>query len=133
MLRSILFSALLLLSFGSVMAQDGPPQGRGQRQNPEEMANSRADLFQEEFGLSDEQRTKVYDLILTSNKETREKIMEARDSGADRETMRKVMTDNAESVEKELKKIFTAEQWTAYEKWRKENPMQPQRRRRGGK
>ena len=133
MFRSIILSVLMVLAISSVMAQGGPPQGRGQRQSPEEMAKSRADMFQEEFGLSDEQRNKVYDLILTSSKETREKIMEMREAGAGREELREVMTENAKANEAALKKIFNDDQWKAYQKWREENPMNERRRRGGGR
>ena len=48
----------------------------------------------------------------------------------DRESLREVLQEFQAEREEELKKIFTDAQWTAYEKWKEENP--PRRGRRGG-
>jgi len=127
---SILASLLLFFIASEAYAQGGRGQGR-QRQSPEEMAQNRADTFQEEFGLSDEQHGKVYDLLLKSQKETREKMAELRESG-DREAMMAAFEEAQEEMEKELKTILSAKQWTAYEKWKEENPQNFRRRRGGG-
>ncbi len=121
---------LMLVGLMTVQAQRG--QGRGQRPDPKERAQATADKWQEEFGLSDEQHTKVYDLLIATSEKQREKMQELRSSGTvDREAMREAFQELMASQEEELKKIFTETQWTAYEKWRKENP--PQRRGRGGR
>ncbi len=134
MRKSVLITLTLLLSVSFAMAQGGPPQGRGgQRQSPEEMAKSRADMFQEEFGLSAEQRDQTEAALLESAQTTQEKMKEMRESGAGRNEMMELMKKNREEVEKTLKNIFTADQWTAYEKWKEENPPQGRRRRGGGK
>lgn len=139
MRKSTFVIILSLLSFTFIMAQGGPPQGRGgQRQSPEEMAKNRADTFQEQFGLSDEQRDKTEAALLVSAEDSMEKMTALREEmsqsgnreGA-REKMTTIMDENREKLEKELKKIFTEQQYAAYEKWLEENPPQ-QRRRRGG-
>lgn len=97
--------------------------------DPEKVAKQRADMWQEEFGLSDEQHEKVQAVLVKNIEETQEKMQSLRGSG-DRAAMQKGMEEVRESLEKELKTIFTETQWTAYEKWKKENP--PMQRRRGG-
>ena len=119
----------MLFIITDAYAQGGRGQGR-QRQSPEEMAQNRADTFQEEFGLSDEQHGKVYDLLLKTQKETREKMAELRESG-DRDAMMAAFEESQEEMEKELKTILSATQWTAYEKWKEKSPKLPQTKRRG--
>ena len=121
----------LLLMVGLMSAEAQRRQGGGQRPDPKEMANKTADTWQEEFGLSDEQRTKVYDWIIESGELRREKMQELRASGSvDREAMREEFQNFQAEREEELKKILNDTQWTAYEKWKKENP--PRRRGRPG-
>lgn len=120
---------LLMVGLMTAEAQRGGGQ-RGERPDPKERAQATADKWQEEFGLSDEQHTKVYDLLIKSGEEQRVKMQELRGSG-DREAMREAFGELRAAHNEELKKIFSATQWTAYEKWIKENP--PQRRGRGGR
>ena len=120
----------LLLTVGLMSAEAQRRQGGGQRPDPKEMANKTADTWQEEFGLSDEQRTKVYDWIIESGELRREKMQELRASGSfDREALREEFQEFQKERDEELKKILTDTQWTAYEQWKKDNPP---RRRRGG-
>jgi hypothetical protein len=135
MRRSLLLLVGFVMLTSLALAQQG--QRQGQRQSPEEMAKTRADLFQEEFGLSDEQRDKTEKILLTTAQDSREKMLALRESasqGSSREAMREemqsIMKENRETLEKGLKEIFNEQQWLAYEKWKKENP--PQQRRRGG-
>jgi len=119
----------LLLTVGLMCAE----AQRGQRPDPKEQANAMADTWQEEFGLSDEQRTKAYDWIIETGELRREKMQELRASGGmDREAMRDAFEEVQEEQEEKLKKILTDTQWTAYEKWKKENPPQRRGRRGGG-
>lgn len=128
----MMLGMLLVIGLMTAEAQRGEGQGRGQRPDPKVRAQTTADTWQEEFGLSDEQHTKVYDLLIKSGEKQREKMQELRSSGSvDREAMREAVTELMASQDEELKKIFSATQWTAYEKWKKENPPQ-QRGRRGG-
>lgn len=122
----------LLLAVGLMTAEAQRRQGGGQRPDPKEQANKMADTWQEEFGLSDEQRTQAYDWIIETGAQRREKMQELRASGSlDRESLRETLQELQEEREEELKMILTDTQWTAYEKWKEENP--PQRRgRRGG-
>ncbi len=120
---------LCLLLFVGVMYAEAQRGQRGQRPDPKEQANNTADTWQEEFGLSDEQRTKVYDLLLETSEQRMEKMQELRASG-DREGMRDAIMEIQEEMEEKLKKILTDTQWPLYEKWKKENP--PRGRRGGG-
>lgn len=126
---SLLLSFLIFIGVSSAIAQGGG-QARAQRQSPEEMAKTRADLFQEKFGLSDEQHKSLYELLLKNQQESREKMMALRESG-DREAMQTAMEEARTELEKEMKLIFNENQWVLYEKWKEENPPM-QRRRRGG-
>lgn len=121
-MKKIIFITGLLLFVGLSSAEAQRRQ-EGQRPDPKEMAKERADTWQEEFGLSNEQRTKVYDWILEGAEKRREKMQELRASGsADRESLRESMLALQEEREVELKKIFNDTQWAAYEKWKKDNP-----------
>ena len=128
---SLLFSLLFLFALGKAYAQESN-QERGQRQRvePEQMAERTANLWQENFGLSDEQHKKIYELLLKNQKDTQAKMEELR-ANSDREGLRTLMAEQYELVEKGAKEIFTAQQWTAFEQWKKDNPPN-QRRRRGG-
>lgn len=127
----IVLSMLLMVGLMTAEAQRGGGQ-RGERPDPKVQAKNTADKWQEEFGLSDEQHTKVYDLLIETGEKQREKMQELRSGGSvDREAMREAMTEMRASQEEELKKILSATQWTAYEKWKKDNPP-AQRGRRGG-
>ncbi len=128
----MILSMLLMVGLMTAEAQRGGGEGRGQRVDPKERAQATADKWQEEFGLSDEQHTKVYDLLIETGEKQREKMQELRSSGSiDREAMREALQEMRASQEEKLKEIFNDTQWTAYEKWKKENP--PQRRGRGGR
>ena len=122
----ILFSMLMLVAFAAQAQRGG--QGLRQRMSPEDQATAQAERFQEEFGLSDEQYSKTYDVLLASAEIRREKMQEAIQNRS-REGVREALEEIQEEMDKELKKIFTETQWTKYEEW-KEN--RPQRGRRGG-
>ncbi len=129
MKRKYLVVAFLLL-VGVVSAQAQRQGGqRGQRPDPKEQAKKTADTWQEEFGLSDDQRTKVYDLLIKSGEDRQKKMADLRASG-DREGMRDAMVALQEETDKGLKAIFTETQWPMYVKWKEKNP--PARRGRGG-
>ena len=60
MKKTIIYMGLFLL-VGLMSAQAQGQRGqRGQRQDPKELAKATAETWQEEFGLSDEQYTKIY-------------------------------------------------------------------------
>jgi hypothetical protein len=128
----MMLSMLLMVGLMTAQAQRGGGEGRRERPDPKKMAQATADKWQEEFGLSDEQHTKVYDLLIETGEKQREKMQELRASGSvDREAMREAFTEMRDAQEKKLKEIFSDTQWTAYEKWKKENP--PLQRGRGGR
>lgn len=113
----------LVLSF-SAIAQQG--DGRRRNMDPKEMAERQTNQMKESLELTDKQLPKVEAL----NLKYAEKMGEARDEvGEDREAMRSAMTEIIKEKDVELKKILTEEQWTKFEKERKERM---QNRRGGG-
>ena len=130
-MRRLTLAFGLLLMVGLMTAEAQGRRGGGQRPDPKEQANAMADTWQEEFGLSDEQRTKVYDWIIETGQQRRERMQELRGSG-DREAMREAFQELQEEREEELKKILTEAQWPLYEKWKEDNPPQRRGRRGGG-
>jgi FlaG/FlaF family flagellin (archaellin) len=131
MKRTLLIVAIFFAVAATAFAQrGGGGQGR-QAPDPKVQAKTTADTWQEKFGLSDEQRTKVYDLLVVSSEKQTAKMTELRGSGTvDRDAMTAAMAKMQEDQDKELKKIFSASQWTAYETWKKDNP--PRTGRGGG-
>ena len=121
--KHFVFTILFFIGALTVQAQ------RGERPDPKVQAKTSADTWQKEFSLSDEQRTKVYDLLIKSSEGRTKKMAELRASG-DREGMREAFTKLQAETDKGLKAIFTDTQWVKYENWKKENP--PRRRGRGG-
>ena len=127
-----MLSMLLMVGLMTAEAQRGEGQGRGQRVDPKVRAQQTADTWQEEFGLSDEQHTKVYDLLIESGEKQQKKMQELRASGS-RDGIREALAEMQEEQDKKLKGIFNDTQWVSYEKWKKENADQRQGRgRRGG-
>ncbi|MGW8123139.1 hypothetical protein ACV07N_10820 [Roseivirga echinicomitans] len=130
--RTLLIVAIFFAVAATAFAQRGGQGGQGgQRPDPKVQAKTTADTWQEKFGLSDEQHTKVYDLLIVSSEKQTAKMTELRSGGSmDRAAMTTALAKLQEDQDKELKKIFSATQWTAYEVWKKENP--PMQGRRGG-
>ena len=127
-----LMIGLLFFMVISAHAQRGNGQ-RGQRMDPKEQAKNTAETWQEEFGLSDEQYTKTYDVLLASIEKRREKLQSLRTGGGfDREAMRTAIEELTAEQDKELKKIFSSTQWTAYEKWKEKTAEARRGRGRGG-
>jgi len=124
----ILFSMLMLVAFAA-QAQRGGGQGQRQRLDPKEQATAQAERFQEEFGLTDEQYKKTYDVLLASAETRQEKMQEAMASG-DRGSIRTTLEEAQKETDKKLKGIFSEAQWVKYEAWKADNANQ--RGRRGG-
>jgi periplasmic protein CpxP/Spy len=106
--------ALLLLFAGfSVCAQDAQQQDK-QKQTPEQRATMASDTMAARLGLSADQKSKVYELVL--NREKQMDALREKYKGQDK----KAWESEREAVRNEfitgLKKVLTAEQ---YEKWRK--------------
>jgi len=117
-----------LMLFVGLAAQAQRGQGgqggqRGQQATPEAAAKTQAEALQEKLGLSDDQYTKTYDVLLASGKERTEKLAEMRASG-DRAGMREMTTKLQEESDKKLKEIFSETQWVGYEKWKAERASQ---------
>lgn len=132
MKKTLLMVAIFFAVVATAFAQRGAGAGQGgQRPDPKVQAKATVDAWQEKFGLSDEQHKKTYDVLIAAGEKRTEKMQAMRTGGApDRTAMQKVMTELQEDQDKELKKIFTETQWTAYETWKKENP--PRAGRGGG-
>lgn len=123
--------AIFFAVAATAFAQRAGGQG-GQRPDPKAQANATADTWQETFGLSDEQRTKTYDVLIAIGEKRTEKMQAMRSGGApDRTAMQKAIKELQDDQDKELKKIFSDTQWPAYETWKKENP--PRQGRGGGR
>lgn len=128
----ILMSMLLFIGMAAQAQRGGQGGQRGQRETPEEAAKKQAETFQEELGLSDEQYKKTYDVLLASAKTSAEKMTAMRSGGSfDREALQKMNTELQADKDEKLKEIFSATQWTGYEKWKKANP--PRTGRGGGR
>lgn len=128
----MMLGMLLMVGLMTAEAQRGQGQGGGERPDPKVRAQTTADTWQEKFGLSDEQHTKVYDLLIETGEKQQEKMQELRASGS-REGIREAITEMQVEQDKKLKDIFNETQWVSYEKWKKENAdKRGGRGRRGG-
>jgi len=108
MKKHIIFSATLLAL--CLAAFSTHAQGRGQENStPENKANKSATNLQSKLGLTDEQKNKVYELNLTTIKETRSlKVAKRNDQSAVKEGY----TEIHKQYEQSLKSILTAEQYS---------------------
>ena len=115
LMAALAAGALIALS-PVVRAEDKPtpPAGRPPQGARAEMAKERAAKMAEELKLNDEQKTKVAALM----KEQAEKMRGMRDATPE-ERKEKAKAGRAE-MEKKMKEILTPEQFTKWEKLRKE-------------
>ena len=104
---------------------------RGERMDPKVRAKTTVDAWEKALKLTEDQKTKAYDHLIAANETRTKKFQELRDSG-DRDGMREAFTKMQEESDKELKKIFTEEQWPLYEKWKKDEEAKRGNRRGGG-
>ena len=128
-MKKLLLAAVALMFSVSMFAQQ-PQRGERREFKPEEMATRMADGMKKELNLNDEQYKSVYNLYLKRGEEMKAR----RDKGqqgqqVSREARREEMKKNQETMNAELKKILTAEQYTKYEEMLKK---QQQRQRQGG-
>ena len=126
-MKKILFAAVALIFSVSMFAQQ-PQRGERREFKPEEMATRMADGMKKELNLNDEQYKSVYNLYLKRGEEMKAR----RDKGlqgqqVNREARREEMKKSQETMNTELKKILTAEQYTKYEEM-----LKKQRQRQGG-
>ncbi|MDG1040123.1 MAG: hypothetical protein P8H13_02485 [Polaribacter sp.] len=102
---------------------------RGDLPDAKEQAKKSADEWKQEFGLSDDQHTKVYDILVASSENMRKKFQDLRGNGGGREEMMSLYTKTQEDTDKKLKGVFTDAQWPKYLEWKKENTRIRGRRR----
>lgn len=127
-LMSALAAGALIALSPLVRAEDKPtpPEGRPPQGQRGEMAKERITKMAEELKLSDEQKTKVTALL----KEQAETMRGLKD--ATPEERREKMKAGREEMQKKMKEILTPEQYTKWEKLRKEGgpggPGRPGRR-----
>ncbi len=114
-MAAVAAGALIALS-PLVQAEDKPtpPEGRPPQGQRAEMAKERIAKMAEELKLTDEQKTKVTALM----KEQAETMRGMKD--APPEERREKMKAGREEMQKQMKTILTPEQYTKWEKLRKE-------------
>ena len=115
-LMAALAAGALIAFSPLVRAQDKParPEGRPPAGQRGEMAKERVAKMAEELKLTDEQKTKVT-ALLKAQAETRRGLRDA----TPEERKEKMKAGQAE-MEKKMKEILTPEQYTKWEKLRKE-------------
>lgn len=112
--KHLVITILFFIGTVSIQAQ------RGERPDPKTQAKTTTEAYTKAFELSDEQKDKTYKILLASNENRMKKMQELMSSG-DRDGMRAAFTKMQEETDKELKKVFTEDQWAKYEKWKKDN------------
>lgn len=120
---------VLMMVFTAFIAEAQPG---GQGRTPDEMAARQTEQMGEYVKMDKALTTKVQDINLKYAKKSRElrsggNFMDMSDS--EREKMRAQMTAQQEEKDAELKKIFSADQWKQYEKYREEVRQRMQQRR----
>jgi len=112
MKKHLIFSATVLAFILAVCSAQA--QGRGQENStPESKANKVAAHLQTKLGLSDEQKTKVYDLNLSTIKETRSLKVEKRN---DMSGVKDGYIEIHEKYDQSMKGILSADQYTNWKK-----------------
>ena len=99
--------ALLLLIGGTVNAQNQT------RRTPEERAKMQADRFKTALTLTEEQTTKVYEIVLSAAKQM--DSLRSANPGGDRASMMETMKPINAARDVKLKAVLTPEQATTYE------------------
>ena len=121
--KHLVIALLFFIGVTTVQAQ------RGNRPDAKTQAKNSADTWKKEFGLSDDQHKKVYDILVTSREGMRKKFQDLRDSGGGRDEMMSLFTKTQNETDKKLKGVFTKAQWPKYLQWKKDNPQRRGRRR----
>jgi hypothetical protein len=99
----------------------------GQQRSPEERAKSETATIKEKCGLDASQEKKVYDLLLANGKKMQQERENMTNSGGGpSDEMREKMKKMRDELNKEMKKILTAEQYIKYEKYLEERRAQRQ-------
>lgn len=126
-----IFLATVALIFAASMFAQAPQRGERREFKPEEMATRITDGLKKELNLDDKQYKSVYELYLKRGEQMQEQRAK-REPGqqVDREAMREEMKKQQETMDANLKKILTAEQYAKYEEMQKR--MQQHRPGQGG-
>lgn len=126
-----IFSATVALIFAASMFAQAPQRGERREFKPEEMATRITDGLKKELNLDEKQYKSVYELYLKRGEQMQEQRAK-REPGqqVDREAMREEMKKQQETMDANLKKILTAEQYAKYEEMQKR--MQQHRPGQGG-
>ena len=130
-MKRILLAAVALVFSVSMFAQQ-PQHGQRREFNPETIATRMADNMKKALDLTDEQYKSVYDLYLKQFQEargSREKAPQGQQ--ANQQARREAMKKQQETMNAELKKILTQEQYAKYEEEVKKM-QQRQRQGQGG-
>ncbi len=121
MKKTLSLSLVVMFSLFISSAVIAQPPGGGRMMDPEEMAKRETEMLKKELNLDDATTEKLGEINLKYSKKRMEIFKEMRESGNfDREKMREKMTELDAEKNKELKKIFTEEQYEQYEKLMKE-------------
>ena len=96
----------------------------GQQMSPEDQAKRTTDQIKEAVGLNADQEKKVYNLNLEQSKQRAKMFEDMQSGGGDMGSMREKMTAAREEMNKKMKEILTADQWTKYEKWQEQRRSQ---------
>ena len=92
--------------------------------SPEDQAKRTTDQIKEAVGLNADQEKKVYNLNLEQSKQRAKMFEDMQSGGGDMGSMREKMTAAREEMNKKMKEILTADQWTKYEKWQEQRRSQ---------
>ena len=113
---------LILLIISLVIAAVSIAQPRGG-----ERGEAQLKRIKEKVGLTEEQTTKVKEIMQKAREEARQ---EFEDNGGDRESMREMIMKRMEKADAEILKLLTKEQKPKYEEYKKERQKEIQERMR---
>jgi Spy/CpxP family protein refolding chaperone len=112
----ILFMILILGTTVSMAQNRGGGQGQG-NYDPVKIAKKQTANLKEVLGLSGDQETKVYEILLKGANKIAEMREEMRSGNGSREEMRANFTKLRKEQSQEMKKVLTEEQYKKYEKY----------------
>ncbi len=119
-----IFVFLLILGLSSAMAQNNPGRSGQRNMDPTERAKEELKQMDENLDLSNDQKEKVYDILLDGNNKRSAMFEEMRSGSGDREAMREKMRKLREEQNTKLKGVLSEKQWTKYEKIMEERRQQ---------
>lgn len=121
-MKKIMFTLLALLITAAGYAKDSTAH----KKTPEQVATKKADKLKKELGLSDDQRTKVYNAIL----ERQTKVAEVKKlHTADKKSAREAIKPLNEACDTAIKNALTPEQQTKWEQMKKDQKAKHQHKK----